>query len=99
MTTTFQTAKSVTNDLIEKNRRSTTFPAMEIEVEVREDTDEYIDFYKTYVTTDCIKIKRNWRGIELLYMNGYHITAIDSNSHKILMEHIKKLKPLSRKLK
>lgn len=99
MTTTFQTAKSIANALIEKNRRSTTFPAMEIEVEVREDTDEYIDLYKTYVTTDHIKIKRNWLGVELLYMNGYHITGIESNSHKILIEHIEKLKPLSRKLK
>lgn len=99
MTTTFQPAKSITDALIAKNRRSTRFPAMVIEAEVRVDTDGYIDFYTISVTTDQIKTKRNWAGNELLYAGGRHITAIESNAHKMIMEHIENLKPLPRKLK
>lgn len=99
MATTFQPAKSIADALTAKNRRSTKFPAMEIEVEVREDIDGYIDFYTIYVKTDRIKTKRNWAGNELLYAGGRHITAIESNAHKVIMEHIENLKPLPRKLK
>lgn len=99
MTTTFLPAKSIADALTAKNRRSTRFPAMEFEVEVRIDTDGYIDFYKISVKTDRIKTKRNWAGKELLYAGGHHITAIESNAHKVIMEHIEKLKPLPRKLK
>jgi hypothetical protein len=66
---------------------------------VREDFDGYIDFYTISVKTDRIKTKRNWAGIELLYAGGRHINAIESNAHKVIMEHIENLKPLHRKLK
>lgn len=99
MATTFQSAKTIADALTAKNRRSTRFPAMEIEVEVREDFDGYIDFYTIFVKTDRIKTKRNWAGIELLYAGGRHINAIESNAHKVIMEHIENLKPLPRKLK
>ena len=99
MATTFQSAKSIADALTAKNRRSTIFPAMEIEAEVRVDTDGYIDFYTICVKTDQIKTKRNWAGKELLYAGGHHITAIESNAHKVIMEHIATLKPLPRKLK
>lgn len=99
MATTFQPAKSIADALTAKNRRSTRFPAMEFEAEVRVDADGYIDFYKISVKTDQIKTKRNWAGKELLYADGNQITAIESNAHKVIMEHIENLKPLPRKLK
>ena len=99
MATTFQSAKTIADALTAKNRRSTRFPAMEFEVKVRIETDDYIDFFPISVKTDRIKTKRNWAGKELLYANGHHITAIESNAHKVIMEHIEKLKPLPRKLK
>lgn len=99
MATTFLSANSIADALTAKNRRSTRFPAMEFEVEVRVDTNEYIDFYTISVKTDQIKTKRNWAGKELLYAGGSHITAIESNAHKVIMEHIESLKPLHRKLK
>ena len=99
MATSFLSAKTIADALTAKNRRSTRFPAMEIEVEVREDFDGYIDFYTISVKTDQIKTKRNWAGNELLYAGGRHINSIESNAHKVIMEHIEKLKPLPRKLK
>ena len=92
--------EKVANAILEKNRRTIVLPTeMEIEVEIREDTDGYIDFYTTSLDVETIKVKPNWLGTELLFMEGLHITGIDEESCQKILDHIATVKPLGRKLK
>lgn len=92
--------EKVANAILEKNRRTIVLPTeMEIEVEIRVDTDGYIDFYTTSLDVENIKVKPNWLGTELLFMEGHHITGIDEESCQKILDHIATVKPLGRKLK
>ena len=108
METTFKSAKEIINAMISKNRRTIQLPysVKEIEVELRIDTEYSIEFNvgKIDLRNSQMRIERNGCGNELLIAYSewgvrYNITAIESNTHKMIMDEIEKLKPLSRKLK
>lgn len=99
-TKTLVSIEKVVNAILEKNRRTIVLPTdMDIEVEIRVDTDIYIDFFTTSLNVENIKVKPNWLGTELLFMEGHHITGIDEESCQKILDYIATIKPLGRKLK